>query len=348
MLPGFAPPANSHSIPTNPARSLEFTVNGTSDDQNNTRIDGVSTANVQLPHVVSYIPTLESIQEVNVVTNSMDAEQGLAGGAAINVQTRAARTSSTGRGSNTSRNQHLKAWPMRFDDAALNTGDKPNMSYNEFGGTVGGPIKKNKMFYFVSYESIRDHKAVDNTVSVPLPAMLRGDLSLSPTPVYDPLSGNSGRHRSDAVPGIPRGPELRAVQHGQQPGVPEHHSGRAPGSDRPEDRQLLSGEQPRSGKRQLLRRRLRSRSTVSRSIRGSTTTPRRSSTFGHVRHAALPVPNVPTVFGDSAVRGTNRRQQQPRPRAWQHVPGNRHWDVHLHANIPDGRALRLGAPGNQF
>src|SRR4051812_20316577 len=55
MLPGFAPPANSHSIPTNPARSLEFSVNGTSDDQNNTRIDGVSTANIQLPHVASYI-----------------------------------------------------------------------------------------------------------------------------------------------------------------------------------------------------------------------------------------------------------------------------------------------------
>ena len=88
MLPGFAPPSNSHSIPTNPARSLEFTVNGTSDDQNNTRIDGVSTTHIQLPHVVSYIPTLESIQEVNVVTNSMDAEQGLAGGAAVNLQTR--------------------------------------------------------------------------------------------------------------------------------------------------------------------------------------------------------------------------------------------------------------------
>ena len=88
MLPGFAPPTNSHSIPTNPSRSLEFTVNGTSDDQNNTRIDGVSTAHIQLPHVASYVPTLESIEEVNVVTSSMDAEQGLAGGAAINVQTK--------------------------------------------------------------------------------------------------------------------------------------------------------------------------------------------------------------------------------------------------------------------
>ena len=50
--PASRRPANSHSIPTNPSRSLEFTVNGTSDDQNNTRIDGVSTANIQLPHVV--------------------------------------------------------------------------------------------------------------------------------------------------------------------------------------------------------------------------------------------------------------------------------------------------------
>ncbi|PYV25662.1 MAG: hypothetical protein DMG24_08785, partial [Acidobacteria bacterium] len=85
-LPGFAPPFNSHSIPTNPSRSLEFHVNGTSDDQNNTRIDGVSSTTVQLPHIVSYVPALESIQEVNVVTSSFDAEQGLAGGAAINVQ----------------------------------------------------------------------------------------------------------------------------------------------------------------------------------------------------------------------------------------------------------------------
>jgi Carboxypeptidase regulatory-like domain/TonB dependent receptor-like, beta-barrel len=204
MLPGFAPPFNSHSIPTNPARSLEFTVNGTSDDQNNTRIDGVSTTHIQLPHVVSYIPTLESIQEVNVVTNSMDAEQGLAGGAAVNVQTKSGSNSIRGSAFEYHTDEHLKAWPMRFDDAALNTGNKPKMSYNQYGGTVGGPIKKNKIFYFASYESTRDHKTVDRTVSVPLPAMLRGDLSLSPTPIYDPLSGNrdgSGRTQFRVLPG---------------------------------------------------------------------------------------------------------------------------------------------------
>jgi hypothetical protein len=204
MLPGFAPPINSHSIPTNPARSLEFTVNGTSDDQNNTRIDGVSTTHIQLPHVVSYVPTLESIQEVNIVTNSMDAEQGLAGGAAVNVQTRSGSNAIHGSAFGYYTDEHLKAWPMRFDDAALNTGKKPNQSYNESGGTVGGPIQKNKAFYFVSYESTRDHKTVDRTVSVPMPAMLRGDLSLSPTPIYDPLSGNSdgsGRTQFRVLPG---------------------------------------------------------------------------------------------------------------------------------------------------
>jgi hypothetical protein len=204
MLPGFAPPSNSHSIPTNPARSLEFTVNGTSNDQNNTRIDGVSTTHIQLPHVTSYIPTLESIQEVNVVTNSMDAEQGLAGGAAVNVQTRSGSNVIHGSGFEYHTDQNLKAWPMRFDDAALNTGKKPKQSYNEYGGTVGGPLKLNKAFFFVSYESIRDHKTVDKTVSVLMPAMLRGDLSSSPTPIYDPLSGNAdgtGRTQLRVLPG---------------------------------------------------------------------------------------------------------------------------------------------------
>jgi hypothetical protein len=52
---------NSHLIPTNPSRSLEFHVNDTSDDQNNTRIDGLNSTTVQLPHVVAYIPGLESV-----------------------------------------------------------------------------------------------------------------------------------------------------------------------------------------------------------------------------------------------------------------------------------------------
>ena len=85
-LPGFTPPADAHSIPSNPSRALTFNVNGASNQGNNTRIDGVSSTNIWLPHVVAYVPALESIETVNVVTNNFDAEQGLAGGAAISVQ----------------------------------------------------------------------------------------------------------------------------------------------------------------------------------------------------------------------------------------------------------------------
>ncbi len=86
VLPGFTPPAEAHSVPSNPSRALVFNVNGASRSSNNIRIDGVSTTNVWLPHVAAYVPALESLETVNVVTSSFDAEQGLAGGSAINVQ----------------------------------------------------------------------------------------------------------------------------------------------------------------------------------------------------------------------------------------------------------------------
>ena len=206
LLPGFAPPINSHSIPSNPSRSLEFTVNGTSDDQNNTRIDGVSTYNVQLPHVSSYVPTLDAIEEVNVVTSSMGAEQGLAGGAAINLRTKSGTNAFHGSGFEYFSNQDLKAWPMRFGDAALNTGKKPEASYNQYGGTAGGPIVANKAFFFVSYEGTRDHRVVDRTDTIPTPSMLRGDFSGSDSPIYDPLTGNAdgtGRTQFRVFPGDP-------------------------------------------------------------------------------------------------------------------------------------------------
>ena len=52
MPPGFSPPSNSHSIPSNPSKALEFHVNGTSDDQNSTRVGGVSTYNILLAEAV--------------------------------------------------------------------------------------------------------------------------------------------------------------------------------------------------------------------------------------------------------------------------------------------------------
>lgn len=202
-LPGVSPPFNSHSVPTNPSRSLEFHVNGTSDDQNNTRIDGVSSTTVQLPHIVSYIPALESIEEVNVVTSSFDAEQGLAGGAAISVQIKSGTNQVHGSGFEYHSDQHLKAWPESVPAGEVN---KPKLVYNQFGGTIGGPIKKDKLFYFVSYEGTYDHRNVQKKVTVPTDSMKAGDFSSfldSGIAIYNPYTDLSGTRLADPSLRVP-------------------------------------------------------------------------------------------------------------------------------------------------
>jgi hypothetical protein len=192
VIPGFSPPADAHSVPSNPSRALTFNVNGTSQSANNTRIDGVSTTNIWLPHVAAYVPALESLETVNVVTNSFDAEQGLAGGAAINVQIKSGTNTLRGSAFEYHTNEALRA----NDYFAPPGTPKGKWRYHQFGATAGGPVVRNHLFYFVSYEGTRDRQNVSRTFSVPTEALRRGDLSASATPIYDPATGNpdgSGR-----------------------------------------------------------------------------------------------------------------------------------------------------------
>ena len=172
-LPGFSPPQNAHSIPSNPSRSVQFSVNGTSRSNNNTRIDGASSTNIWLPHMAGYVPALEAVEQVNVVTNSFDAEQGLAGGAAINLAIKSGTNELHGSAFEYHTNQHIQAYPFFSDRRSA----KPKFIYNQFGATIGGPIKKNKIFYFLSYEGTREAQYAQRFVSVASTAMRQGDLS---------------------------------------------------------------------------------------------------------------------------------------------------------------------------
>src|SRR5438876_688241 len=82
--------------------------------------------------------------------------------------------------------QHMKAYQW----AADRTQPKPKYIYNQYGATVGGPIKPDRLFYFLSYEGSHYSENVTQNVQVPTPAMKAGDLSASPTPIYDPATGN--------------------------------------------------------------------------------------------------------------------------------------------------------------
>jgi Carboxypeptidase regulatory-like domain/TonB dependent receptor len=186
VLPGFTPPAEAHSVPSNPSRALVFNVNGASRSSNNIRIDGVSTTNIWLPHVAAYVPALESLETVNVVTNSFDAEQGLAGGSAINAQIKSGTNNFHGSAFEYHTNEGLRTQNY-FAPPGTKKGD---WLYNQYGGTLGGPVIHNKLFFFASYEGTRDKQQLTRTTSVPTAAVRSGDLSVSSLPIYDPFTGN--------------------------------------------------------------------------------------------------------------------------------------------------------------
>ena len=187
-LPGFTPPADAHSIPSNPSRALVFNVNGASDSSNNTRIDGVSTTNIWLPHVAAYVPALESLETVNVVTNSFDAEQGLAGGSAINVQIKSGTNQLRGSAFEYYTNEQMRELNY-FAPAGTPKGD---WAYHQFGATLGGPILTG-----TSSSTLAATRARATSRTPPArfrcrpTALRRGDLSSLATPIYDPATGGA-------------------------------------------------------------------------------------------------------------------------------------------------------------
>ena len=183
-LPGFSPPQNSHSFSANGSRSLMFTVNGGNINSNETRVDGAGTRNFSATDVILYVPNLDSIDTVNVATNSLEADQS-AGGAFVNVTVKSGTNALHGSIFETHSNQHLEAYQW----AADRTAKKLPFIDNQFGASAGGPIRKDRMFFFASYEGVRLVQGNVVNAQVPTAAMKAGNLSASPTNIYDPLTG---------------------------------------------------------------------------------------------------------------------------------------------------------------
>ena len=89
LVPGATPARFQNAVTDTPGRALSANVNGQERGANNTRVDGSADILVTMPHHAAYVPPAESIQQVNVATNNFDAEQGMTGGAAVTVITKA-------------------------------------------------------------------------------------------------------------------------------------------------------------------------------------------------------------------------------------------------------------------
>src|SRR5205809_6291249 len=88
LVPVATPGVFQNAIADTTERARSTNINGTNRNNNNTRLDGATDVFVWLPHHAVYVPPAETVQEVNVTTGSFDAEQGMAGGAAVTVVTK--------------------------------------------------------------------------------------------------------------------------------------------------------------------------------------------------------------------------------------------------------------------
>ncbi|MBS1830946.1 MAG: carboxypeptidase regulatory-like domain-containing protein, partial [Acidobacteria bacterium] len=145
ILPGFTPPGEVHSDSGNPQRSMATQANGMAQSNNNTKVDGATISHPWLPRIVAYVPPVEALETVNIVTNSFDAEQGMAGGAAVNVSIKSGTNEFHGAAWEFHNNSAFKARNYFYCLYSC-TGDPdraPKDLQNQFGGAIGGPIKKN-------------------------------------------------------------------------------------------------------------------------------------------------------------------------------------------------------------
>jgi outer membrane receptor protein involved in Fe transport len=201
-VPGISPPENMHSVAVNPARGLAFSSNGTTRNANTIRIEGAIANNLWLPHVAAYVPALEAIESVGVTTSTFDADQGLSGGMSANVLIKSGTNAMRGSAFEYFYNEDLKSRPYFLPASER----KPQASQHQFGGTLGGPIVKNKAFFFGSYQGTFDKQLAQRFGTVPTAAMRNGDFSASPTPIYDPATGAANGSGRTAFTGnqIPR------------------------------------------------------------------------------------------------------------------------------------------------
>jgi hypothetical protein len=139
-----------NSIQGAPARALSTNVNGTNRNNNITRLDGTVNLYLWLPHHTAYVAPAETVETVSVATNNFDAEQGMAGGAAITVATKSGTNELHGSAFALHTNNHLKAKNFFF------VGELPHSVRNIDGFTLGRPIKKNKLFFFGGWEGMRE------------------------------------------------------------------------------------------------------------------------------------------------------------------------------------------------
>ncbi len=154
----------SGARPDDRRQTSQVSVNGQSEIINDEMIDGLDN-NERIIGTIGVRPSIEAIREINVQSNSYTAEVGRTAGGVINIITKSGSNALHGSAYEFFRNDALDATPFQFGG----TNPKPKLRQNQFGGSLGGPIVKDKVFFFGDYEGLRQIQGGNPGVSqVPL------------------------------------------------------------------------------------------------------------------------------------------------------------------------------------
>ena len=186
LVPGVVPQGQSMQSPTgtNIFAWGNYQMGGGQSNQSATTIDGAP-VNLGYVNLLALVPTQDSIQEFKVQTNALGAEFGRFAGGVINMTTKSGGNQFHGTAYEFLRNKELNA--NTFFNNASGIG-RPPFTQNQWGANIGGPIVKDTLFFFSSYESYRQRAARSLLLDSPTTLMQRGDFSQLDVPIHDPFS----------------------------------------------------------------------------------------------------------------------------------------------------------------
>jgi hypothetical protein len=190
-VPGASRPFRPHSVFFNSQDSLSSNVNGQSRLANNVQIEGVDD-NQRTGLNTVLIPSAEALETVSVSTSNYDAEFGRAGGAVTSVTLKSGTNQLKGSGFYFGNTQATQAINAFVDRSLPKERQLAKATYNQGGFTLGGPIVRNKLFFFGDYVHTQDDSGRVNRFVVPSAAFRNGDFSASSVAIYDPLTGDPG------------------------------------------------------------------------------------------------------------------------------------------------------------
>jgi hypothetical protein len=190
-----APTAATTSSISSLVRAGAYNVNGQRSMFNNFLLDGMDNnaygeSNQGFDNQIIAVPP-DSVAQWQVVTNNESAEYGRSSGATINVASQSGTNAIHATAYDFFRNTNLNAAGFFKPSLVSNTGTvtsfkKPDFNRNQFGMNFGGPILKDKLFYFLDYEGFRQKLTPLSVLTLPTQAELNGDLVV---PVRNPLTG---------------------------------------------------------------------------------------------------------------------------------------------------------------